>query len=190
MSALRYKDYQGSVTYEDGHLLIQILHIDDFITTECDSASGAQVAFEELVDDYLETCIELGKTPSKPFRGSFNVRVSPELHKAAAMAAANAGESLNALVSRALRNLVDTEKTKREVFSAAFARDFATWLFHHEQTARTQSFAPWQQPLEPMWSDLEIHDFARWDILPRIESSRTQVWNKSAVLLYQPKSRW
>jgi predicted HicB family RNase H-like nuclease len=187
MSALRYKDYQGSATYEDGHLLIQILHIDDFITTECDSASGAQAAFEELVDDYLETCAELGKTPSKPFRGSFNVRISPELHKAAAMAAANAGESLNALVSRALRNLVDTEKAKREIFSAAFARDLVPWLFH-QQIARTQSFAAWQQQLEPMLSNREIHDFEPPDILLRTERSRASVWvHGSAVAA---KSKW
>ena len=45
MTVLRHKDYQGAVTFEDGHLVIQILHIDDFITTECDSASSAQGAF-------------------------------------------------------------------------------------------------------------------------------------------------
>jgi len=43
VSPLKYKDYQGSVSFEDGKLLVQILHIDDFITTECDSAAGAQL---------------------------------------------------------------------------------------------------------------------------------------------------
>jgi predicted HicB family RNase H-like nuclease len=102
MTTLRYKDYQGAVTFEDGRLVIQILHIDDFITTECDSASGAQAAFEELVDDYLATCAELKKQPSKPFKGSFNVRLSPALHKRAAMAAAEREESLNAFLIQAL----------------------------------------------------------------------------------------
>ncbi len=102
MTTLRYKDYQGSVSYEDGTLVLQILHIDDFITTECDSAADAQMAFEALVDDYLATCADVGKEPNRPFKGSFNVRVSPELHRRAAMAAAEEGISLNAWVERAM----------------------------------------------------------------------------------------
>jgi predicted HicB family RNase H-like nuclease len=102
MTTLRYKDYQGSVAYEDGTLVLQILHIDDFITTECDSAADVQTAFEALVDDYLATCAEVGKEPNRPFKGSFNVRVSPELHRRAAMTAADEGVSLNAWVERAM----------------------------------------------------------------------------------------
>ena len=107
MTTLRYKDYQGSVTYEDGRLVIQMLHIDDFITTECESAAGAQTAFEELVDDYLETCAELKKEPSKPFKGTFNVRIPPALHRQAAMKAAERGESLNAFIARALQTCLE-----------------------------------------------------------------------------------
>jgi predicted HicB family RNase H-like nuclease len=102
MTTLRYKDYQGSVTYEDGTLVLQILHIDDFITTECDSATDAPNAFEALVDDYLATCAQVGKEPNRPFKGSFNVRVSPDLHRRAAMAAADERLSLNAWVERAI----------------------------------------------------------------------------------------
>jgi predicted HicB family RNase H-like nuclease len=98
MTVLKYKDYQGSVCFDDGRLLIRVLHIDDFLTTECDSASQAHATFAELIDDYLETCAELGKEPSKPFKGSFNVRMTPELHRKAAMAAADHDESLNAWV--------------------------------------------------------------------------------------------
>jgi predicted HicB family RNase H-like nuclease len=118
MSALRYGDYQGAATYEDGRLVIQILHIEDTITTECDSASQAQAAFEELVKDYLETCKQVGKEPSKPFKGSFNVRISPALHKAVAMAAAEQGESLNSFVGRALEYFIEREKECEEVISA------------------------------------------------------------------------
>lgn len=98
MTVLKYKDYQGSVCFDDGRLLIRVLHIDDFLTTECDSASQAHATFVELIDDYLETCAEVGKEPSKPFKGSFNVRMAPELHRKAAMAASDHDESLNAWV--------------------------------------------------------------------------------------------
>ena len=83
MSTLYYKDYQGSVAFEDGRLVIQILHIEDSVSATCDLASEAQATFEVLVDDYIET---------------FNVRIGPELHRQAALAAADAGETLNAWV--------------------------------------------------------------------------------------------
>ena len=37
------------------------------------------------VEDYLVLCKEAGKEPQKTFKGSFNIRISPELHKAAAI---------------------------------------------------------------------------------------------------------
>src|SRR5882672_8134143 len=102
MSTIRYRDYQGAVEFDRGKLLIRILHIDDLITTEVDSASDVEAAFAELVEDYLATCTELGKDPERPFKGLFNVRVPPELHKQAAFAAACEDVTLNAYVIAAL----------------------------------------------------------------------------------------
>lgn len=53
MTALHYKEFQGSVEFEDGRLIVRILHIDDLVMTEIDSAAMAQAAFQELVDDYV-----------------------------------------------------------------------------------------------------------------------------------------
>jgi predicted HicB family RNase H-like nuclease len=100
VTILNYKSYQGSIEYEDGQLIIQLLHIDDFITTTCDSAGQAEVTFHELVEDYLATCEETGRAPDKPYKGSLNIRMMPELHRRAAMAAASAGVSLNAWIVR------------------------------------------------------------------------------------------
>ena len=159
MSALRYGDYQGAVTYEDGRLVIQILHIEDTITTECDSAAQAQAAFEELVKDYVDTCEQVGKEPSKPFKGSFNVRVSPVLHKAAAMAAAEQGESLNSYVGRALERLIEQEKECKEVISAA-QTDFH-WLTLPQAPAAWCSGPSAQVPhitfSEPMEEHQHLH---------------------------------
>jgi len=107
MTVLKYKDFQGSVSFEDRVLVVQILHIDDLIVAECDSASKVEETFRDLVDDYLETCAAMGKEPGKPFRGSFNVRVDPQLHKKAAMSAAAESMSLNAWVESAIRDRLD-----------------------------------------------------------------------------------
>lgn len=101
MTILSYKGYQGSIEYEDGELIIQLLHIDDFISTTCDSAAEAEMAFHELIDDYLQTCEETGRAPDKPYKGSLNIRMPPELHRRLAMAATVAGVSLNAWIVRA-----------------------------------------------------------------------------------------
>src|SRR5690242_712514 len=142
MTVLRYKDYQGAVTYEDGRLIIQILHIDDFITTECDSASAAQSAFEELIDDYLETCAEIKKEPCKPYKGSFNVRIPPALHKRAAMAAVERGESLNAFVAHALQSSLDHEESGTNFPDVNVLQHVATLILN--QTDFSSRAQPWE----------------------------------------------
>ena len=104
---LKHKDYQGSVSREDGVLIIRILHIDDFVTDEVEVASEVNARFADLVDDYLETCAVVGKEPCRPFEGSFNVRMAPDLHRSAVMAATKAGISLNALVEASLVEHLD-----------------------------------------------------------------------------------
>jgi predicted HicB family RNase H-like nuclease len=62
--------------------------------------------FHEAVDDYLETCKALGREPNKPFKGGFNVRISPEMHKKAIERATMLGISLNQLVQKAIEKEV------------------------------------------------------------------------------------
>ena len=102
MKTIGYKGYQASVEYDDGVLYVKVLHIDDLLVGECMSATDAPKVMQELVDDYLADCAELGREPTKPFKGTFNVRVGPDLHKRAAMSAAEEGLSLNSWVQSAL----------------------------------------------------------------------------------------
>ena len=54
------------------------------------------------MDSYLEDCNNLAKIPDKPFKGSFNVRVDPELHKEVSLYALQHGDTLNGVVRKAL----------------------------------------------------------------------------------------
>lgn len=103
-TTLKHKGYIGSVevSLEDVCLHGKILFIRDIVTYEGQTVDELNQAFVEAVEDYLATCKELGREPQKPFSGSFNVRVRPELHKAAAEQACREGISLNELVNRAL----------------------------------------------------------------------------------------
>lgn len=104
MEMLRFKGYEGSAELDMTRQVCRgkILFINDLITYEASSPTNLQHEFELAVDDYLSTCIELGREPQKPFRGLFNVRVSPTTHKSAVVRAASDGITLNELVVRAI----------------------------------------------------------------------------------------
>jgi predicted HicB family RNase H-like nuclease len=131
MTILNYKGYQGSIEYEDGQLVIQLLHIDDFITATCESAGEAETAFHELVDDYLATCRETGRAPNKPYKGSLNIRMPPELHRHVAMAAVSAQISLNAWIVRACEANLSVPSQNAE---AKYSADEASKLDHPERS--------------------------------------------------------
>ena len=97
------KDYQGYTAivdfdYEDNILHGKIFGINDLVSFEGSSIKELEKAFKEAVDDYIETCLSIGKEPEKNFKGSFNVRLQPEIHKAAAFIAETNHISLNEFV--------------------------------------------------------------------------------------------
>jgi len=113
--AMKYKDYIGSVHYdgEDEIFHGRIEFIRDLVTFEGTDSKNLKEAFKEAVDDYLETCRELGKSPDKPFKGSFNVRTSVELHRFVALLANEMNTSLNTVVVKALEDYVNKISKKK-----------------------------------------------------------------------------
>ena len=101
---LKYKGFYGSVEYSavDECFFGKIIGTADLVTFEGESVDGLQKAFIEAVEDYLVLCKEVGKEPQKSYKGSFNIRISPELHRDAAMTASRRGISLNAFVEKAI----------------------------------------------------------------------------------------
>jgi predicted HicB family RNase H-like nuclease len=101
---MEYKGYYGSVHFssEDEVFYGKIISIDYLVNFEGASVRELKKSFREAVDDYLETCAELGKEPDKTYKGTFNVRISTDLHKAAAVYAAINNISLNDFVKTAI----------------------------------------------------------------------------------------
>ena len=97
---LKYKDYIGSVHYssEDKVFYGKLEGVDDLVTFEGSTVKNLKSSFKEAVEDYLDLCKSIGKPSSKSFKGSFNVRIDPELHKEAARKSIEMGLSLNQLV--------------------------------------------------------------------------------------------
>lgn len=58
---------------------------------------------ESSLSAFMDECAKRGIEPQKTFSGKFVLRVSPEVHQAAAVAAAANGESLNQWVAGAIQ---------------------------------------------------------------------------------------
>lgn len=104
MNKLEHRGYFGSVEYsaEDELLHGRVLNIHDIVSYEGRSVEELKTHFVEAVDGYLRMCAELGQAPERPVSGKFNVRIPPELHRAAQRAAAEQDTSLNEMVAKAL----------------------------------------------------------------------------------------
>ncbi len=109
MTDLTYKGFTGSakVSIEDGCLHGRILFIDDIITYEGATVEALDSAFKEAIDNYLAYCERKGKSPNKPYGGTFNVRIGSELHRKAAEAAYKCDLGLNEYVTKAVQELVE-----------------------------------------------------------------------------------
>jgi predicted HicB family RNase H-like nuclease len=105
---LHYKNYTGSVEFseEDAVFHGRVIGIKDLLSFEGESVDAITRDFHHTVDEYLAFCAENGKKPEKPFKGSFNVRIGPDLHRKAVMSASLRGVSLNAFVEDAIREVV------------------------------------------------------------------------------------
>lgn len=108
---LEYKGYYTKVQYsaEDRLLFGKIEGIRDLVNFECENVADVEKEFQAAVDDYLALCEDVGQEPDKTYRGSFNVRIDPELHRAAAIKADKQGKTLNAFVSDAIQSAVEDD---------------------------------------------------------------------------------
>jgi predicted HicB family RNase H-like nuclease len=105
---LRFKEFIGSVHFsaEDEVFYGKIEGINDLVTFEGTTVSKLKSAFKEAVLDYVEICKETGKDVFKSFKGSFNIRVNPELHSKAFELALLEGKTLNQFVKEAIEQRI------------------------------------------------------------------------------------
>lgn len=105
---IEYKGYHAKISYdpEDKIFVGDVIGIDDFVGFHVYSAEDVENRFHECIDEYLDFCEETGKKPSKEYRGVFNVRISPELHRLAVLEAADQDITLNQFVANAIANSI------------------------------------------------------------------------------------
>jgi len=106
---LSYKGYYGNVKYSkvDQILHGKVIGIKSSITYEGINISELYEDFKNGIDHYLEVCEKCGDIPEKSYKGSFNVRIDPQLHCLASNIASKNGISLNTFVENAIRNSIN-----------------------------------------------------------------------------------
>lgn len=108
---LKHKNYIGSIEYseEDNILFGKVQGLNRvLISYEGNSIEELKQDFINGVENYLESCRERSIEPQKSFTGSFNVRVSSEIHAKAVMRAKKEGMNLNAFVKSAIEQRLST----------------------------------------------------------------------------------
>ena len=103
-NVMNYNGYSARIEFdsEDEIFFGRIAGINDVVGFHSDTVTGLKEAFRQAVDDYLETCATVGRQPQKPYSGKMMFRVSPDVHRRAAIAAELSGKSLNQWAEEAL----------------------------------------------------------------------------------------
>jgi predicted HicB family RNase H-like nuclease len=103
-SLLSYKNYNGTVEYskDDDCLFGKVVGIKSLLSYEGNSLQELEQDFQNVIDDYISDCEERNVQPEQPYKGTFNVRISPELHRHVAVYAIEHGKTLNAVVAEAI----------------------------------------------------------------------------------------
>ena len=107
---MEHRGYRGAVSFDDeiGIFHGEVVGAKDVVTFQGQSVEELRIAFRDSVDEYLEFCAERGRPPDNSFSGKVPLRMSPDLHRAAAEAARLEGKSLNAW----LTEVVETRTTQ------------------------------------------------------------------------------
>ena len=105
---MKYKGYSAHIEYSEADrcLVGHIAGITDIVGFHADTVPELQEAFEEAVEDYLETCERLNKPPQRPYSGNLRLQIPPSIHVAIARAAEASGKDLNQWVTETFTDAV------------------------------------------------------------------------------------
>ncbi len=108
MDVLTYRGFVGSVHFsaEDDVFFGKVEGVNDLITFEGNSVQELKNAFHYVVDEHIKDCERENIPTEKSYKGSFNLRLTPDLHRRAAIAAKAHNSTLNAFVRQAIERFL------------------------------------------------------------------------------------
>jgi predicted HicB family RNase H-like nuclease len=104
MTTMTHDGYVATVELDEEAGLFhgEVVNTRDVLTFQGRTLDELKTAFADTIADYVAWCRERGKEPERPYSGNFTVRLSPELHRRIATAAARQGKSVNAFIAEIL----------------------------------------------------------------------------------------
>lgn len=121
---IEYKGYTAVVEFDPdlrsftGH----VVDLRDEIYFEGASVEELEASMKRAVDHYLSVCAKRGEEAERPFSGKLNVRLGSDLHRAAALAAAAEGESLNNWLVKVVESAAERGEPARRTRSSFLDR--------------------------------------------------------------------
>ena len=105
---MTYKGYTGSVEYSDIDKILfgRVIGVRSLISYQGSSVEELRADFEEAVDDYLDMCKQQDIEPEVYYKGAISVRLDPELHRLATIAAQSNHETLNEFIRNCIKDKV------------------------------------------------------------------------------------
>lgn len=97
MNTMNHKGYTARVEFDerDSIFVGRVLGLHAMISFHGETVAELRSEFETAIEEFLRDCKEQGVRPEKPASGKLMLRVPPEVHGAALVAAQAAGKSLN-----------------------------------------------------------------------------------------------
>ena len=135
-NTMKYKTYIGSVEFDEEKEMFfgSVLGIRTSINYQGQDAGALVRDFHRAVDDYFAACAAAETEPERAYKGTFNVRVSENLHREAALYGLNNNMSLNSVVENALQNMVENNF----YHPASLVREESQYFYYREsKTAGT-----------------------------------------------------
>ena len=159
MNTMTHKGYAARIEYSDeDHCFIgHIAGINDIVGFHGDSVAQLRTAFEDAVEDYLETCEKLNRSPQKPYSGNLMLRLPqkstqqlPQLPKSVAKASIN-GQPIHSLIScKQLRNHLKPPRLShpnapQSTPSKAHLRVWVTYIQNHPKDSPPTTACEWDR---------------------------------------------
>lgn len=108
---LTYKGFIGSVHFsaDDQIFFGKVEGINDLVTFEGKTVKELTDAFHYMVDEHIKDCETENMPIEKSYKGSFNIRLTPDLHRRLVTIARMKGLSLNQFIHETLKGIIYNE---------------------------------------------------------------------------------
>jgi len=105
-SIIEYNGYRAVISYDqaDDMFVGEVLGIKDSLNFHGNTTQELKDSFHQSIDNYLDLCKKIGKSPKKEFGGTFNIRIPQELHRKLSEEADSNHITLNQQIRLILQN--------------------------------------------------------------------------------------